>query len=204
MDAELAVILLAAGESRRMGTPKLLLPWGEKTVLGQVIDTFAAGLASILSGWEIVVITGGAHEQIEALVAGYRQKYPIRTVINSKYSSGGMLSSLQVGVRSLGPSVNAALIGLGDQPQARPETIQDICAAWSQSAMPLVIPSHEQRRGHPWLVARPLWQDILSLPADATPRRFLNEHAGEAVYVPADESILHDLDTPEEYRRLRP
>ena len=68
----------------------------------------------------------------------------------------------------------------------------------------LVIPSFQERRGHPWLVARPLWPEILALPTSTTPRQFLNAHTGQVEYVPADESILLDLDTPEDYNHQRP
>jgi len=203
----ISTIVLAAGESRRMGQPKLLLPWGDMTVLGQVVATFAAAGALdslVKAGGEIVVVTGGAHQQVEALVAGLPQDYPIRTVYNPGYAEGGMLSSIQVGLRALGPGARAALIGLGDQPQVQAETIRCIFAAYVRTRSPLVVPSFQKRRGHPWLVARPFWPEILALDASTTPRQFLNMHSEQVEYVAADESILQDLDTPEDYNRLRP
>jgi molybdenum cofactor cytidylyltransferase len=100
--------------------------------------------------------------------------------------------------------VGAALIGLGDQPQVREETVRRIYAAFVQTESPLVIPSFENRRGHPWLANRSLWPEILALPPFTTPRQFLNNHAGQVKYVAADESILQDLDTLEDYNRQRP
>jgi molybdenum cofactor cytidylyltransferase len=207
----ISAILLAAGESRRMGQPKLLLPWGKTTVLGQVVSVFAAGLSTdsktdkrIETDDEILVITGGAHTQIEELVAELAKKYPIRAIYNSEYARGGMLSSIQVGLATLGPEPRATLIGLGDQPQVREETVRRICAAFVQTESPLVIPSFENRRGHPWLASRSLWPEILALPTSTTPRQFLNNHAGQVEYVEADESVLQDLDTPEDYSRQRP
>ena len=197
MSAQISAIILAAGESRRMGQPKLLLPWGKTTVLGQVLSTFAA--AGIQ---DIIVVTGGARKQVEELVAELAKKYPVRAVNNPDYASGEMLSSIQVGLREVHPT--AALIGLGDQPQVREGTIRHICAAFVQTESPLVIPSFENRRGHPWLASRSLWPEILALPASTTPREFLNNYAGQIAYVEADESILQDLDTPEEYNRQRP
>ncbi len=212
MGQEISTILLAAGESRRMGRPKLLLPWGGTTVLGKVIASFASGLGSKepqetnppQPNWEIVVVTGGDRQRVENLLEELAKEYPVRVVFNPEYAQAGMLSSLQVGLGSLGSTVAAALVGLGDQPQVRPETIRDIFAAYIHSRSPLVVPSFQQRRGHPWLVARSFWQEILELPASSTPRQFLQEHAGDTEYVPADESILQDLDTFEEYKRLRP
>ena len=115
-----------------------------------------------------------------------------------------MLSSIQAGLAGLGSGVLAAMIGLGDQPQIREETVRRICAAFFQTESPLVIPSFQGRRGHPWLAARPLWPEILALPTSTTPRQFINAHAGQIEYVSADESTLLDLDTPEEYDRQRP
>ncbi len=215
MGINISAILLAAGLSSRMGQPKLLLPWGGTTVLGQVVSTFAAAGME-----EIVVVTGGAREQVESLVAGLAGRFPVRVVYNPEYARGEMLSSIQCGIKALTPSTPlraspspspkkgegsaAALIGLGDQPQVREETVRRICAAFVKTKSPLVIPSFQNRRGHPWLAARPLWPKILALPISSTPRQFLNDYAGRVEYVAADESILQDLDTPEDYARQRP
>lgn len=212
MNTQISTLVLAAGESRRMGRPKLLLPWGDTTVLGQVIAAFANGFTSAdfqatespRLDWEIIVVTGGDHLQLEILVQELARDYPVRAVFNPEYARSGMLSSLQAGLRALGPSAAAALVGLGDQPQLRPETIRNILSAYLRTHAPLVVPSFQQRRGHPWLVARSHWPEMLSLPASATSRQFLQTHSGDTEYVPADESILQDLDTPEEYGRLRP
>jgi molybdenum cofactor cytidylyltransferase len=195
----ISAILLAAGQSRRMGQPKLVLPWGDTSVLGRVVATFAAaGIEDIL------VVTGGAHEQIEELVTQAAKAYPVRSVYNPEHERREMLGSIQTGLKELGQGVQAALIGLGDQPQVREETIRHICTTFFQTDPPLVIPSFQGRRGHPWLAARRLWPEILTLQTSMTPRQFLNTHAGEIEYVPADESALKDLDTPEEYQRQRP
>jgi len=207
--AQISAIILAAGESRRIGRPKLLLPWGKTTVLGKVLATFAAGLSmdSITDSrtetdYEILVVTGGARKRVEDLVAELAKKYPLRAVYNPDYSSGGMLSSIQAGLREAHGT--AALIGLGDQPQVQKGTVRRICTAYARSGSSLVVPSFHNRRGHPWLIARPLWSEILTLPPSTTSRGFLHAHAEQVEYVPADESILSDLDTPEEYDRQRP
>ena len=83
----ISAIILAAGQSKRMGQPKMLLPWGELTVIEHVITTFLnAGIE------DMVVITGGAREQVEGAIA----QYPVRKVYNSDYAAGEMLSSLQL------------------------------------------------------------------------------------------------------------
>jgi len=196
----ISAIVLAAGESRRMGQPKMLLPWGETTVLGQVVATFAAaGLEDIL------VVTGGARLQVEALVAGLAKEFPVHPVFNPAFAQGEMLGSIQTGLSALGPGQRAALVGLGDQPQVRAGVVRRICTAFAEKGAALIIPSFQNRRGHPWLLARSLWQEFLALPATTTPRQFLQAHAGEIIYLTVeDDSILRDIDTPEEYGRQRP
>jgi molybdenum cofactor cytidylyltransferase len=199
MTGTISAILLAAGESRRMGQPKLLLPWGKTTVLGQVVATFAAAQIE-----DILVVTGGARAQVEGLVADLVKDYPVRSVYNPEYARGEMLSSIQAGLSSLGPKPAATLIGLGDQPQVQEATIRAIYAAYYQTQAPLVFPSFRNRRGHPWLAGRPFWADILALPQSTNPRHFINNYQGRIEYVDADESILQDLDTPEDYNLQRP
>jgi molybdenum cofactor cytidylyltransferase len=199
MGNDICAIILAAGNSSRMGTPKLLLPWAGTTILGQVLSTFAAaGLQ------EVVVVIGAEHTRIESLVADLAGKIHIRAVLNPAHAGGQMLDSIKVGLSALDARSRAALIGLGDQPQVRVETLERIMTAFLSTSSPLVIPSFQNRRGHPWLVSRPLWQVILDLPATATARQFLDASAGIVEYVDSDESILQDVDTPDEYARQRP
>ena len=182
-----------------MGQPKLSLPWGRTTVLGQVVETFAAaGLEDIL------VVTGGACQQVEELVSLLSKKYPVRGIHNPAHAEAGMTSSMQTGLAALGAEVQAALIGLGDQPQVRQETIRSTVTAFIQTGPPLVFPSFQGRRGHPWLAACRLWPELLALPQTTTARQFFKTYTGQIAYVAADESILQDLDTPGEYFRQRP
>lgn len=197
----IAAIILAAGQSKRMGKPKLLLPWGNVTIIEHVISIFAeAGLEQIL------VVTGAAHEQIHEIIWKSSETYPVETVYNRDYESGEMLSSIQCGLRSLtGKAIGAAMIGLGDQPQVQEGSVRSVRDAFLQTESPLVAPSFQMRRGHPWLVARPLWGEILEMSAAQTPRDFLNTHAKDIHYVEINSpSILADLDTPQDYHAARP
>jgi molybdenum cofactor cytidylyltransferase len=218
----IAAVLLAAGQSVRMGQPKMLLPWGETTVLGQVVSVLSEtvktewttdetekrknGVAERETGKriEIVVVTGGVRQAVEAEVMRLAEKFPVRCIHNPAYARGEMLSSLQCGLAALGPAVEAALIALGDQPQLSLESARRVVAAFESSGARLIVPSYNLRRGHPWLVQRDLWNEILSLKAPETLRDFLNSHTGEILYVKADPTILKDLDTPDDYRREKP
>ncbi len=190
-----AAIVLAAGLATRMQASKLTLPWGKTTVIGQVVDVLRRGGVD-----EIVVVTGGWRVEVEAAL----RDLPVRTVFNVRYADGEMLHSLQAGLGALSPGVVAGLVGLGDQPQIRVETVRGVLTTFGETDSPLVVPSFQMRRGHPWLVARPLWDELLAMRPPRTLRDFLNAHDAEICYVQApDESILLDLDTPESYERYR-
>src|SRR5690348_9440824 len=134
----ITAIVLAAGESKRMGQPKMLMPWGESTVLQTVISTIQkAGITDIL------VVTGGARGEVEALIGK-----SVQTVHNQEYRTGEMLSSIQTGLKAKPPQA-AALICLGDQPQIREESIRKVCEAFTQDNSLIVVPSYNMHRGHP-------------------------------------------------------
>lgn len=215
----ISAIILAAGKSARMGQNKLLMPWGHVTVLEKVIQTIQD------SGIEDVVLVTSNDLRVT--------NYELRITINN--TNHEMLSSIQLGLQSLTPSVlsdtspksatksiensanlssgfgggragvEATIICLGDQPQIESRSVKAVCEAYQKSKSNLVVPSYQNRRGHPWLVAKPLWDEILSMKENQTPRDFLNAHANEIEYVNLDTpTILQDLDTPEDYLKYKP
>jgi len=201
--SQIAALVLAAGQSRRMGRPKMLLPWGGTTVLGKVIDTILrAGMADIL------VISGSENQQIESLAL----QLGVRSLFNPAYAQSDMLGSIQCGLRALASQSSAgqapapgALICLGDQPQIEATTVRLVRDTFLNTHANLVVPSYQMRRGHPWLVARPRWDDLLRMQPGRSPREFLNTYAGEIEYVTVNSrSVIEDLDTPEDYIRSRP
>lgn len=192
----IGAVVLAAGQSRRMGAPKMTLPWGNTSVIGRVVEVLA------LAGVEdLVVVTGGTHLQVEGALQGTLA----RCIFNPRFMEDEMVLSLQAGLTSLHAGDDAALVALGDQPQIETGVVQAVIAAYHLNHAPLVAPSFQMRRGHPWLIARPLWPAILALHPGETLRDFLNAHVDRIEYLAVDTpSILRDLDTPEDYRRDRP
>jgi molybdenum cofactor cytidylyltransferase len=190
----ITAIVLAAGESKRMGQPKMLMPWGASTVIETVISTIQmAGISNIL------VVTGGAHEQVEALIGK-----SVQTVFNENYEMGEMLGSIQTGLAAKMHEASAALICLGDQPQVREESVHQVCAAFLEGGSPIVVPSYAMHRGHPWLIARSLWDEFLDMHPPQTSRDFLERHAKQIKYVEMETpSIIEDLDTPEDYIKFK-
>jgi molybdenum cofactor cytidylyltransferase len=192
----ITAVILAAGESKRMGQPKMLLPLGEETVIVHVINVFRkAGLKNIL------VVTGGARGQVEGAISHLN----VMTVYNVNFAEGEMLSSIQCGIGALTRQTKAILIGLGDQPQVQERSVRMICESFEDTRSDIVVPSYQMRRGHPWLVARPLWDELLKLESPRSLRDFLNAHREEIHYLNIDDpGILADLDTPEDYKRWQP
>jgi molybdenum cofactor cytidylyltransferase len=188
-------VIPAAGESRRMGRNKLLLPWGETTVLEQTLATLAA-----TSVYDRVVVSGHDPAAITARAAAAGAR-----VLHNPDFAIGMLSSVQVAVRQLGPDVEAVLVMLGDQPMVSPEVIDRLIAAYATGPQGLVAPYYQGQRGNPVLIDRRYFDELLALPADSAPRNLLQRHGGDIRKVEIDRpAILHDLDRPEDYERWKP
>jgi len=189
----IGAVILAAGQARRMGRNKMLLPYGTSTVLETIVTEVAACPAVT----DLVVVTGHEPDRITALLASY----PVRCVYNSAYARAEMLVSLQVGLRALAAEVQAALVVPGDHPRLRRDTIQCVIAAYQPGA--LVIPSYHMKRGHPILIDRVWWEELRALPETASMRDFIRIHEDRIRYVVVDtDSVLKDVDTPEEYDDL--
>jgi molybdenum cofactor cytidylyltransferase len=192
---DLGVLILAAGLSSRMGRPKMLLPWQGSTVIQSVVNAYiSCGIG------EIIVVTGGVRQEIEKLLFGL----PVRLVYNPLFENGEMLDSLKIGLRSFSEGIKAAMIALGDQPRIRQREIEMVVDGYLHSQASLVVPSYQMRRGHPWVIEKPLWDDLLNLEIPRTLRTFLQENAGAIHYINVDTpSILIDMDTPDDYERLK-
>lgn len=191
-----SAIILAAGLSRRMGAPKMVLPWGKTTVIGQVVDVMKnSGIQ------EIIAVTGGASEQVEGELSGMG----VKIAYNKMHADGNMLTSLKCGLKALSIESEAAFIALGDQPFIEESIVRMMKREYQEQKAQIMTPSYQMHRGHPWLVRRELWNEILELPGIATMRDFLMNHARDIRYVVVDTpSVIADMDTPEDYARVKP
>ena len=172
-----------------MGSPKLVLPWGDGTIISNVISR----VFSMMD--EVVVVTG--HQA--AATADALADFDVQFIHNPDYAAGEMISSVKVGVAALPRDVDAFFLVLGDQPGIRPETFTQLIDA-SRAAM-IVSPSWNNRRGHPVLISAAGIDEILNLPADATLKTFVSRHAGSSIEIPVDDpAVCADVDTPEQYQ----
>lgn len=192
----ISAIVLAAGQSVRMGEQKMLMSWGQTCVIGQVVSTL------LIAGIEdINLVTGGSQAELKVALKDYEIKY----IYNKDFANGEMLNSVQVGLRGLGNNTEAALIVLGDQPQIESRTIQEIVQRYKSNHHKIIVPSYQMHRGHPWLLDRSLWWEVLDLAPPLTLHNFLTMHDATIDYVIVDiPNILQDLDTQNDYTRYKP
>lgn len=195
MASEIGAIVLAAGMSVRMDQPKLLLPWGKSTIIEEVVGTIqVSGMANI------IVVTGAFHQQISALL----EPRHIELAFNTDFENGSMLRSLQVGLNALPDSAQAALVALADQPMINKGVIRHMLKEFRSKQPCFLVPSFQGRRGHPWIFDRQYFDEIMALPLETTMRDFLNLHSTEITYLEvSSDSILVDIDTPEDYQRFQ-
>ena len=192
MKAELNIagLILAAGESRRMGTLKALLPYRGETFLDRLIDVFSACCRSVT-----VVLGAGA----ETIRTGIRRAVQARFVINENYRLG-QITSMQCGLRALPAEAEGVLFTLVDHPDVQPSTLEQLIA--DPGAL-LAIPRYQGRRGHPIYFKRELGAEFLALDHGTPARDVIERHVASARYIDvADPGILSDVDEPEAYRRL--
>ena len=187
-------VVLAAGRSQRMGQSKVLLPWDDYTVIEAVLARLIMARLD-----EIVVVTGHQAQAVERILADW----PVRLVRNPHYARGEMLSSVQVGLRAMPETVAAALIVMGDQPMLDARALRSVLGAYAEGRGTIVVPTYRGQRGTPVLFARRFWPELLAHAA-GRPRDIVQHHPESVAEaeVPND-SILRDLDTPEQYRRER-
>lgn len=198
MNPRVSAIVLAAGKSQRMGQPKMVLPWGETTVLGQVVKVFSeAGVRNLF------IVTGGDREKVEHEISRLNNKFPVTPVYNPDHEKGGMLSSILAGLNAVPEDAEAVLIGLGDQPQVEIATVKEILDLFDQKRHGIIIPSYNHRRGHPILLDSAMVQELKFFRPEYTLRDFLNTHQGEISYITAEISVLQDLDTPQDYEKYQ-
>jgi CTP:molybdopterin cytidylyltransferase MocA len=191
--ATTAAIVLAAGFSSRMGAFKPLLPFGERTVVDHVVTNLrAAGVA------RIHVVTGFEAEALAPELA----RLGVTRAHNPDFATG-MFSSVRAGVASLPVDVDAFLLAPVDVPLLRPSTIARVLRAAATRESAIVYPTFRCKRGHPPLVRRALFAEILDSVGDGGLRALLARHEGAASEIAVfDWGCLVDMDRRDDYRLL--
>jgi molybdenum cofactor cytidylyltransferase len=188
-----SAIVLAAGMSRRMGTPKQLLCIDGETILGRTLGNVRASAVS-----EIVLVLGHAAADVEKEIS----TAGLKIVHNREYQQG-MGTSLRTGLAALDAGTNAALIILADQPFVSPETLNKLIACHEESRPQIIIPMYKGFRGNPVLLDRMVFPELNALSGDVGCRAIFGSHTENIRKLEVDDlGILLDIDSREEYRKL--
>jgi len=190
-----AVVVLAAGASRRMGgAMKLLLDVGGAPMIRRTVENVLAFRPT-----ETVVVTGHRGEEVEAALAGL----PVRLVRNDRHAEG-QPTSVAAGVRALTAPCDAVMVVLGDQPAISPADLRALVGAYeAEPAMPILVPHHKGRRGNPVVFAARYIPEVLRGGINVGCRHLIEEHGAEVARPEFDSDVyVLDCDTPDDYRVL--
>ena len=191
----LAAVILAAGESRRMGQPKALLRYQAGTFLEHLIEVSQHPRI----GFMRIVLGAHANEVREKLNLD-----PAKIVINSEWASG-QLSSIQAAIRSLPAGLTEGVIlFLVDHPLISDALVASLIAIFESSRKGIVIPTLKSRRGHPVVFRSSLYEELLNAPSDVGARSVVWAHSADVLEVPTEEEgVVLNLNDPEALRRAR-
>ncbi len=186
-----AGVILAAGEGRRYGGAKQLLPWRGKPLVRHVAEVaLQAGLSPV------VVVTGARAEEVEAALQGL----PVEVCYNQDWQEG-QGASVRVGVRSLPSQSGAAVFLLADQPQIPLPLLHRLVETHARTLAPIVAPQVRGRRANPVLFDRDLFPELASLSGASGGRALFSRYDIEPVNWD-DPSLLLDVDFPQDYQKL--
>jgi xanthine/CO dehydrogenase XdhC/CoxF family maturation factor/CTP:molybdopterin cytidylyltransferase MocA len=188
----ISAIILAAGESRRMGSPKLLLPYLDKTIIEKVIEQVLQSEVK-----HIIVVLGSEKDKIRNQI----RDYPVIIAENPDYQNG-MLSSIQTGLRALPDDTDAVMLLLGDQPMVTGPVIDQLTDTYRHSDKGIFIAVHKEKRGHPIIIKIKYRKEIEQLTFKNSMHDFTRKFAQDILEVETGtQDILRDIDTPEDYHK---
>lgn len=189
-----AVIVLAAGDSTRMGRPKALLDWHGRPLIEHVLATAREGGCAR----SLVVLGRDAESIMAAADLGDAM------VLINPDPAQGQISSTRLGMQNLDFSTDCGVIWPVDCPLVQAADVRalvDSYVKWRTSLMRIFVPTHKGRRGHPMLVDIGFRQPFMELPPGATARKVIDDNHTQVMEVPTDNpGVLADIDTPQEYR----
>jgi molybdenum cofactor cytidylyltransferase len=184
-------LVLAAGESRRMGMPKPLLRCGDTTFLGKILATLGQSRVD-----RITVVLGAQAQAVQEAI----DLSGTCVVINKDYREG-QLSSLLAGLRSTPPDTDAILVCLVDNPLITTALVDSLVNRYRETRSPIVVPVFNAKRGHPALFSKEMFPQLLNAPAQEGARYVLRaNHARVNEMETSDGAVLVRIDTPEDYR----
>jgi molybdenum cofactor cytidylyltransferase len=188
----IVAVVLSAGESSRMGQPKALLPIDGETFLERIVSA----LRRTQVGKITVVIGHNAEEMKEKI-----DHLPVEILVNHQYQLG-QLSSLHVAIGHLisDQSCDGMLVHLVDHPYIDGKLVDVMIQQFYDSKKLIVVPRYQGKRGHPVILSRKLFTELLNTPMDQGAKAVVNAHVADTLEIDADnEGVTIDIDTPDEY-----
>ena len=182
-------VVLGAGRSSRFGTPKQLLPFGDTTMLGQVVRN-----ANASSLDRVVVVLGRASGELRGSVDFGRAV----VVDNTAYGTG-CASSLLAGMDAAGKDCEALVLLLGDQPGVRAEFVDAVLSEWRSSRPWASVTSYGGELGHPFVFARGAFEQLRRLHGDKAVWKLIEAYPQRVHRVEIESPLPPDVDTPEDY-----
>lgn len=200
--ASFAGVILAAGESSRMGRDKALLPWPPQAT-GETPETFLSAAIRVLSrATDFVLVVVGKNE---AALAPIVYSHGASLAVNPD-PSRGQFSSLQVGLHEvLNRGRDAAMVTLVDRPPVKPDTLQLLRHAFEAAGQSVwaVVPEYSGKHGHPYLLGREMIEVFLRVPPMSIARDIEHQHQQHIQYVDVDDPLIAvNINTPEDYAGL--
>lgn len=187
----ISAIILAAGESRRMGKPKMLLPFGDTSIIAKLANS---AIRSRID--KAIVVLGSGHEEISKQI----QDYPLETVYNEAYKEG-MLSSVQAGLSNVNDKTEAIMVLLGDQPMIGSNIMNKLIETYRTSRKEIIVATYKAKRGHPILFGSKYKSVVMGLSKENSLKDLLLTHPGDIAEMETDSpEILRDIDTEKDYK----
>ncbi len=188
----ICAIVLAAGCSSRMGTQKLLLPFGETTVISHIVNQILKSKVT-----DTYVVLGHNPQKVTEELSGK----PVTIIYNPEYQTG-MLSSVRAGIREIQKKYDSILIALGDQPSITSNLIDKMVRHFTETGKKIIVPKYNDKRGHPILLSTIFKNEILTNFDDIGLRGLLRTHDSDIYEMNvSDSSVVSDMDYPEDYQR---
>lgn len=186
-------VILAAGEGRRMGTIKQLLPFNGTTLLGRVISSTRQSMID-----DITLVLGCRSDDILRQV----DTVGLHVIMNRQWSAG-QSGSLTSGLAGLTDEHEAVMFLLADQPLVGPDTIDLLIRRFRESDADIVVPVYKKKRGNPTIFSIRLIPKIRQLKGDTGGRRLFSSHAARLMTVEVDDpAVVLDVDTPGDYQKI--
>lgn len=188
-EAPVAAVILAAGDAKRMGQLKQLLPFNGQPMVRRVTEAVCtAGLA------QTVAVVGAQADDVQRALAGL----PVEIIVNEAWREG-MSTSLRAGLRALRPDIRAVLVVLADQPALTPTLLRVLVDRYRATGAPLIAPFYHGRRGNPVLFDRSLLPELLAVTGDQGGREVIARHQEEMEQLKVDDpAVILDVDTAQD------